>query len=148
MSSTSSIHSIFSDDELPAYEEIALPPNVTIEEREIFDEDDISDEDDEHPEHKSTIKQSTKTFASLKSFLSGSVVVAPSAEFQKSTLTFTALPTRPKSDRKPSFKRESNGNETSRIFTDSSTLVAPIQTSTLQSRRMALRSTLQLDNAV
>ena len=112
MSSTSSIHSIFSDDELPTYEEIALPPNVTIEEREISSDDE--DEDDyynEQSEYKSTtIKQSTKTFASLKSFLSGSVSVsvAPSAEFQKSTITFdqSAVPTRPKTDRKPSFKRE------------------------------------------
>jgi len=111
MSSTSSIHSIFSDDELPTYEEIALPPNVTIEEREISSDDE--DDDDyyynDQSEHKSTtIKQSTKTFASLKSFLSGSVSVAPSAEFQKSTVTFdqTAAPTRPKTDRKPSFKRE------------------------------------------
>lgn len=110
MSSTSSIHSIFSDDELPSYEEIALPPNVTIEEREISSDDEDSDDYYiDQSEHKSTtIKQSTKTFASLKSFLSGSVSVAPSAEFQKSTVTFdqTAAPTRPKTDRKPSFKRE------------------------------------------
>jgi hypothetical protein len=109
MSSTSSIHSIFSDDELPTYEESALPPNVTIEEREISSDDEDDDNDEyyhEQSEHKSTIKQSTKTFASLKTFLSGSVV--PSAEFQKSTITFdqTATPTRPKTDRKPSFKRE------------------------------------------
>jgi len=109
MSSTSSIHSIFSDDELPTYEEIALPPNVTIEEREISSDDEDDDDYNDQSEHKSTtIKQSTKTFASLKSFLSGSVSVAPSAEFQRSTVTFdqTAAPTRPKTDRKPSFKRE------------------------------------------
>ncbi|KAH0361530.1 hypothetical protein KCU65_g8671, partial [Aureobasidium melanogenum] len=122
MSTTSSLYSILADDELPAYEEIALPPNVTIEEREISSDDEDDDDYEYHceqPEHKSTIKQSTKTIASLKSFLS--------AEFQKSTVTFdqTATPTRPtKSDRKPSFK------------------LAPIQTSTLQSRRMAMRSTL------
>ena len=136
MSSTSSLHSILSDDELPAYEEIALPPNVTIEEREISSDDEDDDYYEcnyEQSEHKTTIKQSTKTFAvSLKSILSSSVTVAPSAEFQKSTVTFdqTATPTRPKSDRKPSFK------------------LAPIQTSTLQSRRIAMRSTLQLDNTV
>lgn len=111
MSTTSSLHSIFSDDELPAYEEIALPPNVTIEEREISsddEDDDYYEYSSEQQEHKTTIKQSTKSFASLKSFLSSSVTVAPSAEFQKATITFdqTATPTRPKSDRKPSFKRE------------------------------------------
>ncbi|KAH0350829.1 hypothetical protein KCU81_g2333, partial [Aureobasidium melanogenum] len=135
MSTTSSLHSIFLDDELPAYEEIALPPNVTIEEREISSDDEDDDDDYEYSsdqsEHKSTIKQSTKTIASLKSFLSSSITVA-SAEFQKSTITFdqTATPTRPKSDRKPSFK------------------LAPIQTSTLQSRRMAMRSTLQPENTL
>lgn len=111
----SSIHSMFSDDELPSYEEIALPPNVTIEEREISSDDEDADDNDDYyycndqSEHKSTtIKQSTKTFTSLKSFLSGSVSVAPSAEFQKSTVTFdqTTAPTHPKTDRKPSFKRE------------------------------------------
>ncbi|KAG9657577.1 hypothetical protein KCU64_g5108, partial [Aureobasidium melanogenum] len=135
MSTTSSLHSIFLDDELPAYEEIALPPNVTIEEREVSSDDEDDDDYEchgEQPEHKSTIKQSTKTIASLKSFLASSVTVAPSAEFQKSTVTFdqTATPTRPKSDRKPSFK------------------LAPIQTSNLQSRRMAMRSTLHPDNTV
>ncbi|KAK6004031.1 hypothetical protein QM012_008881 [Aureobasidium pullulans] len=134
MSTTSSLHSILSDDELPAYEEIALPPNVTIEEREVSSDD---EDDDyyyeylsEQSEYKSSIKQSTKTFASLKSILSSSVTVAPSAEFQKATITFdqTAMPTRPKSNRKPSFK------------------LAPIQASTLQSRRMAMRSTLGMDN--
>ncbi|KAH0011017.1 hypothetical protein KCU78_g10170, partial [Aureobasidium melanogenum] len=135
MSTTSSLHSIFLDDELPSYEEISLPPNVTIEEREVSSDDEDDDDYEYHceqPEHKSTIKQSTKTIASLKSFLSSSVTVAPSAEFQKPTVTFdqTATPTRPISDRKPSFK------------------LAPIQTSTLQSRRMAMRSTLQPDNTV
>lgn len=113
MSSTSSIHSIFSDDELPTYEESSLPPNVTIEEREISSDDEDDDDDDyyyhhEQPEPKNTIKQSTKTYTtSLKSFFY-SGTVAPSAEFQKSTITFdqTAAPTRPKTDRKPSFKRE------------------------------------------
>lgn len=109
MSSTSSIHSIFSDDELPTYEESSLPPNVTIEEREISSDDEDDDDDyyHEQPEPKNTIKQSTKTYTSLKSFFY-SGTVAPSAEFQKSTITFdqTAAPTRPKTDRKPSFKRE------------------------------------------
>ncbi|KAG9967844.1 hypothetical protein KCU98_g16115, partial [Aureobasidium melanogenum] len=100
MSTTSSLHSIFLDDELPGYEEISLPPNVTIEEREVSSDDEDDDDYEYHceqPEHKSTIKQSTKTIASLKSFLSSSVTVAPSAEFQKSTVTFdqTATPTRP-----------------------------------------------------
>jgi hypothetical protein len=110
MSSTSSIHSIFSDDELPTYEESSLPPDVTIEEREISSDDEDDDYDDCYhgqPEHKNTTKQSTTTYTSLKSFFySGSV--APSAEFQKSTVTFdqTAAPTHPKTDRKPSFKRE------------------------------------------
>lgn len=105
MSSTFSLHSNLSDEELPSYEEVSLPPNVTIEEREISSDDE--DEDDyEQSETRKTIKQSTKTFASIKSFLSGSV--APPAEFTKSIITFdqTVVPSRPKADRKPSFKRE------------------------------------------
>ncbi|THV72468.1 hypothetical protein D6C84_00238 [Aureobasidium pullulans] len=129
MSSTFSLHSNISDEELPSYEEVSLPPNVTIEEREISSDDE--DEDDyEQSETRKTIKQSTKTFASIKSFLSGSV--APPAEFTKSIITFdqTVVPSRPKADRKPSFK------------------LAPIQTSTLQSRRNAMRSNLRMNNTV
>lgn len=105
MSSAFSLHSNFSDEELPSYEEVSLPPNVTIEEREISS-DDEDDYDDEQSEQKSTTtKQSTKTFASVKAFLSGST---PPLDVQKSTITFdkVVVPMPVKSDRKPSFKRE------------------------------------------
>jgi hypothetical protein len=108
MSSIFSLQSDFSDDELPTYEEAALPPNVTIEEREISSEDEEDDDAYQQPcEQKKPITQSTRTFASIKYFLSGTT--APVAELEKSTITFDQAaftPTRPKADRKPSFKRE------------------------------------------
>lgn len=105
MSSEFSVYCNFlEEEELPTYEEVSLPPNVTIEEREISS-DDEDDDDLEELEQNIKSKQSTTTIASLKCFLPDSKTPI---EVQKASITLdqSAPAISIKSDRKPTFKRK------------------------------------------